>query len=228
MPIEDFPGNSQSVKRPLVPPATPAPEPEEPVLEPVVTGKVIKRKTPLGRRVMKMLFSGDTDSVGGYLLRDVLIPAIQATVTDVITQGIQRTVYGDSRPGGGYRPQGRPFPGSRSHISYNDRYNQPPSRPTSAVSTTPGVRRPPAQRDSLDIGEIIIDDKIEAEIIIEKMLETVEQYGVVTVGQLYNLTNQTSVYTDHRWGWNNLGQVGIRRVREGYLLMLPPPIDLGR
>lgn len=214
--MEEFPGNSrrridQEKTTPVV---------EEPKLSKVVTGTVVRRKKSLGRRIKETLFSGDSSSVFGYLLKEVLVPALQATATDMVTQGIEKAVYGEVRtPNRAARGSGYSAP--RTHVSYN--------QPSSIVrSPSPGVqpRRPVTQPSAFDIGEIILGTKIEAQVVVDKLYETLEQYNCATVANLYDLIGQTSAYTDHKWGWTDLSTMTVKRVREGYLLILPEPEDL--
>lgn len=215
--MDDFPSNSRRPspldKTAAVPPA------EAPILEKIVVGTVITRKKSLGRRFRDTFFNGNSDSVFGYLLKDVLIPALQATVTDVITQGIERAVYGEVRSpnrsarGGSY---------TRPHISY-DR--------TSTVGRTMPQRVPPARVSAVrpsafQIGEVILPTQIEAQVIVDKLFETVEEYGMTTVANLKELIGETPVYTDHKYGWTDLTGMTAKRIREGYLLVLPEPEDL--
>jgi hypothetical protein len=218
--LENIPGNSRKATYESKEAAAEIPEEK---LEPIITGRVIRRKTPLGKRLMKMLFSGDTDSVGGYIVKGVLIPALQDLVTDVITKGIQQAVYGHVSPS-----QSRTYrsPGvGRPTVSY-DRYAAP-TRPTTALSPTRPSIRPIERRDAVNIGEIILE-RMDAENVMDQLLQSIESYGQVTVGSLLNLIKEPSVYTDHRWGWSDLSSATIKRVAGGYLLDLPPVEDLGK
>lgn len=214
--MDQFPGNS---RRSNEPEKTTQPVEELKKLDRVVTGRVIKRKKPLGRRIRETFFGGDSTSVFGYLLKEVLIPALQATATDMVTQGIEKAVYGEVRSGprttrGSFAP--------RTHVSYD--------RPTSIIrqpaTPTQQSRRAVVQPSVFEIGEIILESKIQADLVTEKLNEMIEEYGAATVGNLNDLIGQTSAYTDHKWGWTDLSDMTIRRVREGYLLVLPEPEDL--
>jgi hypothetical protein len=220
--VENFPGNSRKLTSENTD-ATPAVEPK---VEPVIVGKVVMRKTPFGKRMMKMFFSGDSDSVFGYLVRDVLVPALQDTFTDVITQGIQKAVYGTVRPDTRRSGQRSSSTVNRAPISY-DRYA---TRQTSAIFSSPSTaaRRPATRRETLDLGEIVLDGKLDAEAVLDGMFSALGQYQSVTVGTLKNLLGESSVYTDHHWGWTNLDGAGIKRVAGGYLLDFPPLEDLGQ
>lgn len=211
--MDEYPGNS---RRPPIesnkPNATPA---EEPQFEKVVTGKVIRRKRPLGRRLMDTFFAGD--GVLGYLGKEVLLPALQNLITDFVTQGVEKAVYGDVRSTrtGGYRGTG-----ARTHVPYNRPVTTttsysvpagPPTRPSRAVS-----------RPSDESPEVILEERIQAEAVAEKMWEAVQQYGHVTVAALNRMLGDTPQWTDNKFGWYDLSDMSIRRVREGYLLVMPP------
>ena len=211
--MDQFPGNSRrSVNRA----AEPEPEVEQPKLAPVVEGKVIRRKKPLGRRFINTFFAGD--GVLGYLGKEVLLPALQNLITDFVTQGVNRAVYGDAAPP---RTSNRGA-ASRTHVSYN----QPTSIIRPGTQSAAPTRRAVNGPSAFDIGDVIVGTKIEADMIAEKLYETVEEYGAATVANLNDLIGQTSAYTDHKWGWTDLERMSINRVREGYLIKLPDPEDL--
>lgn len=221
--MDEFPGNSR-IRRPDEPPVKkPVVPTDEPKFEKVVTGTVIKRKKPLGRRLMDTFFSGDSDSVIGYLGKQVLLPAVQDLVTDIVKQGIERAVYGEVRSASRSSYRGTNSSGPRTHISY-DR----PSSIVRSTSITPSnaPRRPVTQPSAFDIGEIILGTKLEAQVVVDKLGEAIEEYGAVTVANLNDLIGQTSAYTDHKWGWTDLVDLRVKRVNEGYLLQLPEPEDL--
>lgn len=211
---ENFPANShRAASRPQDPSAQ-----EEPIVKPVVKGRVVRSKTPLGRRVLRMFFSGTGEGIVEGVIKDVFVPALQSMVTEMFSQGINRAIYGDSRSSG-YRPPSRS--GRGSIISYNDRY---PTRPTPQAPTP--ARRPVDRRDSYDIGDIVLEDRLDAEAVLEGLQNQIQDYGSTTVATLFNLMEQSSVHTDHKWGWTDLSEVDLRRVASGWRLVLPYPEHL--
>lgn len=216
---QQFPRNSH---RPVNPEKPPADEvSEERKLDPVVQGPVIRRKKPLSKRLLKTFFSSDSNSVFGYLAHDVLVPMIKSLVTDLVTQGVEKAVYGEVRsPRGGVRPTSS-YRGS-AYTSY-DRYSTsrqaPP--PSSIANRRPVVRDSEYQND-----EIVVDTINEAKMILNQMGSTIHRYGVATVADLLNLAGQTADYPDHKFGWMDMNGITYRRVREGYLIVTPEPEDL--
>jgi hypothetical protein len=212
--MEEFPGNS---RRPVVGPISNAELPPEGVrkLSPVPglnKEDVIRKKKPLGQRIRDTFFAKDSANVITYLLKDVLVPALQDLVTDMVKQGIERAVYGEVQS-----PRRTRGSAQRTHVSYNQ-----PSVIRPAQTSFVG-RRPAAQTSSVDIGQIVVPDMVQAQLIAEQLFETVEQYGTASVANLYELLNQTAVVTDHKWGWHDLSTMEVKRVREGYWVVLPDP-----
>lgn len=74
--------------------------------------------------------------------------------------------------------------------------------------------------------EVIIETRVEAEHVLDRMVDLLKQYDQVTVSDLCDLVGATAAYTDNKWGWTDLRGADIRRVREGYLLKLPQPDSL--
>lgn len=214
--MDDFPSNSRKPNTPLD--KTPPPDDEAVKLEKVVTGSVIRRRKPLGRRIMDTFFSGDSTSVVGYLGKEVLLPALQNLITDFVTQGIERAVYGEVQTP---RRNARGGATGRPLVSYNTASTVRPAA-TSNVVRRPVVRQVPAT----DLGEIVLPDLNQTQIVIENLYRTVEEYGCATVSNLKELIGETSLYTDHKWGWTDLTDLTAKRVREGYLLIIPDPEDL--
>ena len=214
---EDFPGNSynaQSSKSAKASAKDSNPEPEKKT-EKVISGEVIRRKKgPFSK--FKETFTGeDASSVGTYLVFEVFVPAIKNTVSDAVSQGIERLLFGDSR-GRSSNSGSR----STSYTPYNRMYRgrESDQRPRSIS---------PRGRSNHSFDEIILDSRGEAEEVLDKLSDLVREFGVATVSDLYDLVGISREHTDDKWGWTNLRSASVRRVREGCLLDLPPtePVD---
>lgn len=185
--------------------------PEKKVIEKIVTGKVITRKTPLGKRLLRTLFAGDGRGVWGYLLIDVLIPAAKDTIADMASQGVERAIYGDARSSS--RRTGQ-RPGQGRYVDYGQRYAGRRDEPRTMS------RR---NRANFDFREVILSTRLEAEEIIDKLFDTLQRYELVTVSDFYGMLGITPAITDEKWGWTDLRGASVQRVSNGYLLDLPQP-----
>jgi hypothetical protein len=139
---------------------------------------------------------------------DVLLPAAKNMVSDAVSQGIERMLFGDARPSS---RGGRP-----GYVNYANR-----SRSAAPLISDP---RPPLSRQARtnhDFDDIIIGDRVQAEEVLDRLRELIDQYEVATVSDLYELVGLTGEFTDAKWGWYDLRTASVRLVRGGYLLSLP-------
>jgi len=186
-------------------------------LEKVGKQKVIKQITT-GRKKKNFFgsiadsFLGDnTDSVGRYILIDVLIPALKNTILEMLTSGAEMLFYGEPRRNRRDRDRS-----GRSYVSYGAYYDRD-------HETT---RSPDRNRAKFRFDDIIIDTRPEAEEVLSNLVDVVEDYGAVTIADFYDLVGLNADWSDHKYGWQNLAQAEVQRVREGYVLSLPKPVVL--
>jgi hypothetical protein len=208
--VEELPGNSRKARE------TPQ---EDKKIEKVVTGEVSRRKKPLGKRFAETMFGTDGKGVVQYIVLDILIPATKDLIADVVTQGIERSLFGEARSSS-RRTGSRPT-SSIGHVNYS-RYS---------ASPLAGRRDEPRElsrraRSTHEFDEITLATRTEAEEVLNRMDQLIEKYETVSVADLYELLGVTSSYTDEKWGWVDLRDASIRRVRDGYLLDLPKPESL--
>lgn len=207
--MEELPGNSHRQRR------EPVEEPADKKLDKVVTGSVSRRKKPLGKKFAEIIFGGDGKGVLQYILLDVLVPAAKDTIADVVSQGIERALFGEARSSS--RRTGTRSPTSSGHVSYN-RYSGSPLGGRPREEPRELSRRAQATHD---FDEIILATRVEADEVLRRMDELLERYETVSVGDLCELVGVEGGYTAEKWGWTDLSKAGIKRVREGYLLVLP-------
>lgn len=176
-------------------------------IKPIAEGQVTQRKPPLGRRIMATFTGDDSRTVGNYILFDVALPALKQLLSDVVSTGIERLLFGGERPG----------TVRRSYTPYN-RYSSSPvsstNRGTSSVRRSTDLRTP-------HMDDIVVDNLGTANEIIDALNELIQNYDVATLADLYQLVNITGSYTDENWGWTSMAGARPVRVNGGYLLDLP-------
>lgn len=199
------------------------PERPEKNIEKVVTGEVIVRKKSLGRKFKDLFVKADFKSVGWFVLSEKLIPAAQNAIFDSIVGGAERSIYGPDairarNYGSGPHPR---ISYSRSPIgravsSYNRAIN------SRSMMALPSARDRSVQYDG---NEFIMSSKEEADLILERMQDILDNYEVVVVADVYELAGIPSpnAHVDNKWGWVSLAEVVVRQVREGWLIDFPPP-----
>ena len=72
-----------------------------------------------------------------------------------------------------------------------------------------------------DFDEIVLETRGEAEAVLVHLIDLTIDYGMASVADLYDLVGINSSFTDNKYGWTDLRQASVSRVRNGYLLNLP-------
>jgi len=207
----EFPSNSEASKRRKL---------EDKNITQVVSGGAARRKKPLRKRFSETFVAGDAKSALQYVVMDVLLPAAKDMIVEAGSQGIEKLIFGDSRRRRGSTP---PMSGPTGYVNYNrSPYTMGGSRQSS--SSQRAMSREARSRHNFD--EIVLDDRSEAEDVIDRLFDLVSRYESASVADLYELVGLASTHTDHKWGWEDLAGAGVSRIRGGYLLDLPEPEPL--
>ena len=170
-------------------------------VEKVVTGKVKTKKKSEASKLKDVFISEDVSNVKSYIFMDVLIPAAKKAISDIVSNGIDMILYGETR--------GRKSSSGASYVSYRDYSRRDDRRDTSRIRT------------GYDYDDIILETRGEAEDVLERMNELIDMYDVVSVADLYDLVGKSCNYTDNKYGWTNIRNAEPIRVRDGYLLKMP-------
>ena len=208
----DYSSNSKSAKK--------NEEVQRVVPNVVVTGPVVERKKTLGRKFREQFAGDDAQTVGQYVLIDVILPAVKNLIFDMVTEGVKRSLFGGTRPNS--VGNSTVMSGRTNYSSYSG------GRQTSIVAPgSPASREmTPQQRAMHDFSGVILATRGEAEEVIDVLANLIDEYGTATVNDFYTCIGQTSEFTAVKYGWKSLAQAQVRGVREGFLLELPRPIVL--
>jgi hypothetical protein len=208
MEFPDYPPNSDVSKKKEVE--------EDRGVKRVTSTDPVKRRKSLRKQFAETFVGGDAKTAAQYTIFEVLIPAARDMVVETIQQGFEKLIYGDSRRRGGSTP---PQGGPTGYVSYN-RYamGQMQSSPQRTMSRIARSRH--------DFDEIVLQSRVEAEEVIDRLFDLVSRYDSATVADLYELVGLPSAHTDQKWGWRDVRGAGVSRIRDGYLLDLPEPQPL--
>lgn len=168
----------------------------------VISGSAKSKKKGEVQKFADIFISEDVGNVKSYIFLEVIVPAIKKAISDVVVNGIDMILYGES---------GRSRRNSTTtKVSYGKYYN--------------GDREPrrTQPRTGFDYDDIIFENRGDAESVLDAMNEIISQYGVVSVGDLYDLADvSTDNFTVNKYGWTDISGCKAVRVREGYVLRLP-------
>lgn len=185
-------------------------EKEREKVEKVVTGTVITKKKSKFSKFADEFISEDAKNVKSYVFGEVLIPAIKKAISDIVTDGIDIILYGESK-----RNNKR---STADRVSYRNYYDKD-------YGSSRNDR--PMMNSGYSYDDIILNSRGEAEDVLARMDELMATYGLVRVADLYDLVGITGNYTDNKYGWTNIRNAEVVRVREGYMIKMPRavPID---
>ena len=179
-------------------------------VEKVIQGKAKVKKNEM-RKLTDVFISEDAANVKNYILMDVIIPSVKKAIYDLVVGTLDMSLYG-GRGGGAKRS-------TADKVSYRD-YNSVSSRRDDRTynsnRTTSGY--------SYD--DIVVDTRGEAEAVLMRLDEVMEEYEQVRVADLYDLVGVTGSYTDNAYGWTNIRNAEVIRVRDGYKIKMPRAIPL--
>lgn len=176
-------------------------------LQKVTTGSIRKQ----GGTKFGDVFREDLHTVKDYIINDVLIPSLKKAVSEAVSNGVDTFLYhGEAKR----HKSGRNTPAS--HVSYRSYYDDRDDRYDRAYERS--------RRSYYD--ELIFDNRGDAERVLDGMEGAIERYGVVTIGDLYDLAGENPIHTDYKYGWRSMRNVGVIRRRDGYALDLPRPIPI--
>lgn len=177
---------------------------DEKKIEKVISGAARAKKKSEAKKLADVFFSEDIGQVKSYILTDILVPAVKKAVSDIVTNGVDMILYGES--GRSKRAS------SASKVSYN-KFSD--SRDDRRYRSRP--------QNGFYYDEIVFDSYGAADKVLEAMDDIISQYGVVSVLDLYDLADvATDNYLADRYGWSNIPtSCKPVRVRDGYILKLP-------
>lgn len=179
-------------------------------IQKVVTGSAQTKKKSDIRKVADVFVSEDIHNVKSYVIFDVIVPRIMDMLSEAL-KGSVDMVFG----GGGRRKEGR-----SSNVSYRQYYDDKRDRDRYRGETS-------HSRERFDFDEITYNYRGDAEAVLNQMEATIDRYGLVTVGDMYDMANLPQPHTSNRYGWTNLRNAEVVRQYGKYVIKLPKamPID---
>lgn len=173
-------------------------------VEKVVSGSVKSKKKNSLQKITNVFVPEDVDDVKSYIFEDIVVPAVKDIILDAVRAflGVNGTSRGRSS--------------TSSKVSYRKYYDDRDRRDTAPARTRTGY----------DYDDIILETRGEAEDVLERMEELIDMYQLVSVADFYDLVGVSGNYTDNKYGWTNVRNASVVRVRDGYMIKLPKALPL--
>lgn len=74
----------------------------------------------------------------------------------------------------------------------------------------------------VDCSDIIFQTRKDAEMLLSSMEDTIKQYGIVSIADVYDLTGQINPsFAANKFGWRSVSNGKVIRKRDGYCIDLP-------
>lgn len=217
----EFPPNSHS-EREARPARTTEKAPAKKEVVRVTKNKAVLRKKPLRRKFIDAFRPEDNVGFVEHMLIDTLVPSIKDAVADASSEMIYN-LLGTS--GVGRRSRRRSSGGG--YTSYN---RMSSGRSRGRRDRDDDDRRGRRDRDDRrdrpadDAREVVLDTRVEAEEVLDSLIELASKYDFATMRDLLSLIGEPHNPTHEDWGWSDLRGARIHPVgRDGYLLDLPRP-----
>lgn len=205
----NFPANNKTSKTNI----SPEKKPEEKKVEKIIKGTVKMQKKSFGKKIAETFLEDDTKSVGSYILYDVMIPAAKELINEMVGGAVEMLLFGERRRGTHtMRDRNKSYTNYNS-VSYRGNQDSGNQRPERNISRNGRARH--------DFGEIVLDTRGEAEVVLSNLVDLTIDYRLATVADLYGFLGIESNFTDEKYGWTDLRDARVSRVRGGYLIDLP-------
>lgn len=178
----------------------------------------IKEKS-LGKRISETFVAEDVESVGTYIVKDVIVPSLKDIIFNSITQSLEMIIFGGKSSG---------VSRSRTNRPYNSMYK--------GVSYSSGGRS--LSSDTKDIAEISFSSRRLAQEVLNEMQILIEsEFAVVSISDYVDIVERVlreagedlsgfkpsrNWAYDTKFGWTDLAGVRPQLTRGGrYILTLP-------
>lgn len=191
---------------------------EKPKQQAVVKGKTKVKKKAVGKKVGDAILGEDVSEVKSYLLWDVFIPAVKDTLADLVKKGIDALLFGGTES-----PRNVRRDGGRSRTSYSDYYDRRRGRDRYDPEDRLRRSRKANRRAIHEFDDILFMDRMDAEHVLDAMVDITMNYGMVSVADFYELAGEECNYTDNKYGWGSVRDAQVVRVRDGYIIDFPKP-----
>lgn len=178
--------------------------------DPIVDKPVELRKKGFGTRVKEAIFIDDSGSIGGYIIRDIIIPTIRDTIYDIVTGGLSMALYSTPKAS-----KARKNSGTGTYISYADYYND-------GRGSTKRIPNADRYRTQFDMRNIPVPSSNIGHQALEELADRMQMYGNASVQDLFDILRIGSApATMVNYGWTDISSATVEFIRGEWLLRMP-------
>lgn len=191
-------------------------ETEKKDIKKIVKNGTKKRKKSEISKIATSIISEESKSIKDYAIYEVIVPVIKDTIASLVKGSIDMIFYGEVRNSSSSRG-GRNS--GTSKVSYNKFYED---------GSTSKNRRDTRNPNRYSYDDVLFDTREDASEVLVNMDDIIDQYGVVTVADLFDLSGITgNGYTDQNYGWTSTRSASVERNRDGdYFIKMQRPTNI--
>lgn len=174
----------------------------------VKNDSLVRSKKPITKRFTEKFIKEDIEDVKDYIIFDAIIPGIKNLCLDALEMFFFGSVSNRSS---------RSITSRRddSRTSYSSMYKKKDySRSKRDEEDEPD--------DVTDYQDIVLKYSDDAKDVVDELRGRIHEYGQASIADLFDLVNIPGKYTDNNWGWKREEDIGIKRVKDGYLIDVRP------
>lgn len=178
---------------------------EKEKLEKVISGSAKTKKKSEISKITDLFVPEDRENVKTFIISDIIVPSFKKVISDIVDM----VLFGESRS---------KKSSNASRVSYRDYYDNKDRRNYSRSRS----------KTNYFSDDVIVNSRGDAENILDNMDDLIDKYGTASVGDLYDLAGLDTEYTDYKYGWTNVRNAEIVRVRGGseYAIKMPRTMAL--
>lgn len=178
----------------------------------VVTGQV---DVSTGKKVKDAFIQKDGKTIRDYAFFDVFIPGVKRTIYDLVTRIFGMALFGDK---GSSSPGGYDYARPYQQVSY--RVGESPYRQYNNAPQT--QNRQPALT-GYEYENWVFTNRGDVEAVLNQLTDMIEEYGVVTIVDLYDSVGKTAPYTADNFGWKTMNGCEPKLCSGGWRLSMTRP-----
>lgn len=166
----------------------------------IISGSAKTKKKSNFQKITSAFVPEDVTDLKTYIFEEHVVPAVKELILDTV-----KTVLGMS----GTSKDKRLTPSRTLYRKYYD------PRDTKRSSET-------RKQTKYDYDDIVLENRGEAEAVIDQMEELIDVYNYVSLADFYDLVGVSCNFTDNKYGWTDIRSASIKRVHDGYMICFPP------
>lgn len=185
-------------------------------VKPVLSAPMTEKQS-LGRQFVRNFGGESASGAAQFVLFEVVLPSMKNLIFDVVSQGFQRLLYGNSVRGRGVSSS------LAGRSGYSSMYR--PGGQNGGINTAPIAPARIATPD--EFSDLTSESRAELEMVLDQMQSLIDEYDNVSVADFKAMVGLTPEFTDNNRGWTSIAKASVRHSRDGYWLDLPKAKPFG-